>query len=537
MIIGLIFLAASSACNQVIISEVMFHPQDSSTPDEFVEVVNISDTTVDLSGWFIADLSIQYPDSLLGDQLLLKPGGYALVFEADYDTDGGTYHSLVPVNTLILSVDDYSLGNGLSNQGDSLFLINAIGDSVDAVGWDKDLEPGYSLEKVILDDCISASNWVPSLIIHGSPGKANSVAGRVVDLAIRSLTWTDRNPPYSFNITVTVENLGLAAAAGNLLLNDSVVADIPSLLAGEMQEVSFEWNAPNDVFGLYSLTVHAAVPNDYDLSNNITTADIPIPSPRMALVINEIMYTPFAGEPEWIELVNTTSSTINLDEWIVSDQTSDGLLSQKYLPGDSYIIGTGDSLSTSGWPIAISVMQVPGFPSLNNAGDQVIILDPIGTIIDEVDYSHLPFTTTGRSLEKIDPTAPSQESTSWVVSPSTQGHTAGRPNSVQVTAERTGISLDPNPLRINTSESILVVQYITPFPAINLLVEIYDLAGRKLGTIFNAGPVPGTGAVTWDARTLDQVRYRTGQYALVFRAKDTSSRSKWERMERLILVN
>jgi hypothetical protein len=527
----------SGWCDQVVISEVMFHPQQSSAPDEFVEVVNISDRVVDLAGWFIADMSVQYPDTLLGDQSLLKPDGHALIFEADYDTANGAYREFIPDHTLILSVDDYSLGNGLSNQGDSLFLINAIGDTVDAVGWSQDLEPGYSLEKVILEDCISEGNWAPSLILNGSPGSPNSVAGRVVNLAIHSMTWTGRNPPRGFNITVTLENLGLVTTEGNLLVNDSVVANIPSLLTGQRWEESFNWNAPDNVLGLYPLTVHVAALRDYDLSNNSIEAEIPIPSPRMALTINEIMYSPLTGDPEWIELVNTTYNIANMKDWLICDQSSEARLTQRYLRGAEFIVITGDSLGINGWPADISVLLVHGFPSLNNTGDRVSLMDPLRAIIDEVDYTLLPITSSGRSLEKIDPKAPSQEPTSWVASPGNQGHTAGRPNSVQITAERYGIILEPNPLRINSTTSILVVHYITPFPAINLLVEIYDLAGRKLGIISNTGPVPGTGVITWDARALDQVRYRTGQYALIFRAKDTSSRSKWERVERLILVN
>jgi len=32
------------------------------------------------------------------------------------------------------------------------------------------------------------------------------------------------------------------------------------------------------------------------------------------------------------------------------------------------------------------------------------------------------------------------------------------------------------------------------------------------------------------------VRYKTGQYVLLFRARDAGSGQRWERMERLILV-
>ena len=37
-------------------------------------------------------------------------------------------------------------------------------------------------------------------------------------------------------------------------------------------------------------------------------------------------------------------------------------------------------------------------------------------------------------------------------------------------------------------------------------------------------------------RNLDPVRYRIGQYALRFHARDTGSNRQWERIERLILV-
>jgi hypothetical protein len=91
-------------------------------------------------------------------------------------------------------------------------------------------------------------------------------------------------------------------------------------------------------------------------------------------------------------------------------------------------------------------------------------------------------------------------------------------------------------LRINRPESRLVLAYATPFASINLHVTVYDLAGRRIGTIYNGGPLPGSGEVTWDARSLDPVRYKTGQYLLVFKAVDAGSTRRWEQVERLILV-
>ena len=533
-----LLLAASGLCGPVVISEVMFHPHEDSENAEFVELVNLGDNPVDLTDWSLADrYPGQKPDPILGDRLLLEPGRYAVIFEIDYDTTGGSYHELIPGDALILSVDDSRIGNGLGNDGDTLFLINALGDTVDTVGWNRDITPGYSLEKVILDDCTLPGNWRASEGLHGTPGSPNSVAGQEIDLGLDALDWRTTQPPGGFTITATCTNYGLAAAGSQLLAGESIAADVPSLAVGESRVVSFVWEAPAGILGLYALTIRLTVPGDYDSTNNSLQVELPIAASELAVAVNEIMYTPLTGEPEWVELVNTTAGGVNLKDWRICDQSDSTGLPEQTLSSGGYVVITGDSTGgVSGWGPAVFVIVVPDFPALNNAGDLVVLLDPNAAVIDQVDYGLFPLTTAGRSLEKVRPAAPSQETTSWVISPASQGHTAGGRNSVLLALDSTKITLEPNPLRLNTPESILAVNYVTPFHAINLLVEIYDLAGRRLGTIFNEGPVPGAGVVPWDARSVDQVRYRTGQYLLLFRARDAGSDRRWERMERLILV-
>jgi len=539
--VGLL-LAASGLCGPVVISEVMFHPHQDSENAEFVELVNLGDTAVDLTGWSLADLYIPHkPDTIRGDRLLLEPGAYAVIFEADYDTTAsGLYHDLIPGNTLILFVDDKQIGNSLGNDGDTLFLIDALGDTVDTAGWDRDIAPGYSLEKVILDDCPPAGgpgNWRSSVPLHGTPGGLNSVAGQEIDLGLDALDWQAAQSPGGFTMTATVTNYGLAEAGGQLLAGDAAAADVPPLAVGESRAVSFDWEAPDGILGLYAITIRLSVPGDYDTTNNSLQVELPIAASDLAVAVNEIMYTPLTGEPEWVELVNTTTGEVNLKDWRICDQSDSTSLPEQTLQSGGYVVITGDSTGgASGWPLGILVVAVPDFPALNNTGDLVVLLDPNAAVIDQVDYGLFPLTTAGRSLEKVSPAAPSQETTSWVISPASQGHTAGGRNSVLLELDNTELILEPNPLRLNTPESILSVSYVTPFHAINLLVEIYDLAGRRLGTVFNEGPVPGAGVVTWDARSVDQVRYRTGQYLLLFRARDTGSDRRWERMERLILV-
>ena len=519
----------------MVISEVMYHPLATSAPDEFVELANLSADTVDLAGWRLADRFST--DDLEGSSMLLEPGGFAVIFEADYDTANGAYAGLLPPGALVLFVDDLSIGNGLANSGDSLFLISPTEGRIDSTGWDRDITPGYSLEKVILDDCFQPNNWRISVQLHGTPGGPNSVAGKAIDLALDSLAWQLALPPRSFDITASLSNRGLEPAGGQLLASDSLVAELAPLAADESRHVTFRWDAPPGQVGQVRLTVRiATTADDYDTANYALEVIVLIAPPPLALVVNEIMYTPLSGESEWVEAVNTTSSIVNLGGWTLGDLSSAAFLpTESLLPG-AYVVFTGDSAAIGDLPADVRVVIVPGFPALNNTGDRVALSDPAGTLIDQVDYSGFLFTPSGRSLEKVDPTAPSQAPSSWVVSPAPQGHTAGRPNSVLVSPLEPLISLEPNPLRLNRPSSVLLIRYVAPYPSVNLLVELYDLAGRKLATLFNQGPVPGTGAVTWDARGLDPVRFKTGQYVLLIRARDAASNGLWERMERLVLV-
>ena len=142
----------------------------------------------------------------------------------------------------------------------------------------------------------------------------------------------------------------------------------------------------------------------------------------------------------------------------------------------------------------------------------------------------------GRSNERIDPQLPASDASNWRPSPAQGGHSAGQTNKVTIGNGEGFLALEPNPLPINGSQDRLTISYQTPFPSINLHIAIYDLAGRELGEIANTGPLPGAGQTVWQTASLDPVIYKTGQYILVFRARDAGGSGKWDRFERLIMV-
>jgi hypothetical protein len=169
-----------------------------------------------------------------------------------------------------------------------------------------------------------------------------------------------------------------------------------------------------------------SVPNDLQSPR---ISDIP------AVRINEIMYAPPTGEPEWVEIVNTDSAAVDLSGWSITDAT----LGTRHLisPGGA-LIGGGESwvltkdssaLATVRYMPGWRVLSVPGFPSLNNTGDVVVLFRKEGVSADSVAYR--PSWGGGKvSLERRDPMGVSDDSSNWGACLDPSGGTPGRVNSI-----------------------------------------------------------------------------------------------------------
>ena len=99
----------------------------SSSSDEFVELANVSDAPVDLSGWTLGDdeanITFTFPDGYIlpSRALVTVFGGGDVSAVSGYDAD--------PLQTRAFVVDSTQLGigNGLANGGDIVMLLSADG--------------------------------------------------------------------------------------------------------------------------------------------------------------------------------------------------------------------------------------------------------------------------------------------------------------------------------------------------------------------------------------------------------------------------
>ncbi len=157
-----------------------------------------------------------------------------------------------------------------------------------------------------------------------------------------------------------------------------------------------------------------------------------------SLVINEIMYTPGAQEPEWIEVYNRGRGPVDLRDWLIADAlTSSGkriTVSPVLVQSEGCAVLTGDSagLLHVRRDIPSRVVPVAGFPSLNNSGDMIRLFDASGSQVDSVAYFPVWGGGVSVSLERIDPFGPSGATSNWATCIDSAGATPGRPNSVRM---------------------------------------------------------------------------------------------------------
>ena len=164
----------------LVLTEIMANAASEST-GEYVEIYNPTDTDIDLAGLVIADnATTDTLQAFQGGSTLLAGYTHALVVDPDY-----SYDYYLPTEIILVTTDDATIGNGLSNSSDTVTLYDTDattvidsfsfpGDNGDAVSWEKADYAAGDLE----------TNWVAgsdSCTRAASPGRLNGAAGGICD--------------------------------------------------------------------------------------------------------------------------------------------------------------------------------------------------------------------------------------------------------------------------------------------------------------------------------------------------------------------
>lgn len=143
----LILLIIPIAKAEIIITEIMANPIADETLNEWIEIYNNGTEPIDIKGWIIGD---DKDNDTLEGGLYNKEGtkipaqSYAIIT----DSTTRVYNNFnISWETTKLYVDDESIGNGLKNSGETIWLYNKDGEAIDEVSYEETKEgKSYSLD-------------------------------------------------------------------------------------------------------------------------------------------------------------------------------------------------------------------------------------------------------------------------------------------------------------------------------------------------------------------------------------------------------
>ena len=535
-------LVAANVFSQIILSEVMYNPRGSETTNEFIELFNTSTTdTLSLAGWQIGDQDAK--DNLISDVtgLHLPPRHYAVILDPDYFDQSNLYDSIIPADVLILTIDDKTFGSGgfTNSTSETITLVNADAIVIAEYTYPPNNADGISLEKINLSEDDSDTNWTSSVKLDGTPGFQNSVSPPPVDgkLIPGSLQFDPQQlqQGISMHVSVTVRNVGTAvldtyAVEFTLSLNNfrtSIpLGHIFSEQALAVGDTALgELVTPPLTAGYFSLQAVLLSTNDANQLNDTLYVPIVVNLQRESIVINEIMYDPVTGEPEWLEIYNPQNFGVRLSDWMLEDEAGgEGVFPQDaFIAAGSYCVVTASDDLAFFYGLNDSlIVLVNKLPSLNNNEDEIVLLDFSGGVQDRVHYTEHWGGASGISLERINPQLAAQDSSNWNSCVDISGATPGRQNSIFTTIVPSVVTLhvSPNPFSPDADgvDDFAVVQIRLPVTTAAVNLKVYDVRGRLIRELLNNRSVGSNSEVIWDGSDNGNRLVRTGIYIIYLQA-------------------
>ena len=420
----------------LIFTEILADPDPvvQGIPSEFIEVYNKSLHTLELHGLSINSCVFE------GSQLLL-PNEYLIL--------GDITESLSFLSTsnklLIPSFPTLTNSGMLLKLSMNGMHLDSIRYSIDWFDNSFKADGGWSIELVNPNlPCSTSKNWKAcENEIGNSPGYENSVYSLMPDVSIPELlylTLEDSSLALHFNEPVTLN--------GNLFQEENLVgnflSDSPSTQINLVASLLLDSS-------IFNYTLEGVS----DCSGNTTFISFEWGYPENAslenLVINEILFNPYVGGFDFVELRNTTTKAICIKNLSIANgylnsgaDNEMGTTEGRIILPNEFIVFTEDETNLEELYPSIqtkNILQLSVLPSFNNSDGTCIIYSNQNEIIDELNYSesmHFQLLNSfeGVSLERLSDAMPTSQQSNWHSASEASGFaTPGVANSQSISIE------------------------------------------------------------------------------------------------------
>jgi hypothetical protein len=420
----------------LIFTEILADPDPvvQGIPSEFIEVFNKSSHTLELHGLSINSCVFE------GSQLLL-PNEYLILGDI---IESLSFLSLS--NKLLIpsfpTLTNFGMLLKLSMNG---MHLDSIHYSIDWFDNSFKADGGWSIELVNpYLPCSTSNNWKAcENDIGNTPAFQNSVYSLSPDTLAPELLYVtaeDSSLTLHFNEPVTLN--------GNLFQEENLIgnflSNIPSTQINLVASVLLDSS-------IFNYTLEGVS----DCSGNSTFISFEWGFPNNAslenLVINEILFNPYVGGFDFVELRNTTTKAICIKNLSIANGYLNtgadyemGTTEGRIILPNEFIVFTDNVKNIEELYPSIqtkNIIQLSVLPSFNNSYGTCIIYSNQNEIIDELNYSesmHFQLLNSfeGVSLERLSDAMPTSQQSNWHSASETSGFaTPGVANSQSISTE------------------------------------------------------------------------------------------------------
>ncbi len=541
-------VGAAGNFGNLVINEIMARPSGTSgLPNvEYVELYNRTSETVHLEGWKLTG------GSKVGTltQGEIEPYGYAILSGSSGQEALSPYGNAISVTSFpSLLVGGMFLG--LNDAQGNLISWVEYSDS-----WYRDDSKkagGYSLERIDPDNLVEgAPNWIASNDPSGgTPGRENSVRAsnpdrtspRVVEIVVQDAE----------HITVVysevMDSLSITMPQAYDLTDGLGHPKWLTTAGPKYQRVELTLNKPLVMGEIYDLCFSETIT---DFSGNPLVEGcrkVAIPqSPQPGdVVINEVLFNPYAGGVDFVEIYNRSNKPINLKDLKIANRNRETLeLNEVYAASDSaWLLMPSEYAVLSENPSLVALFYhvenpqamvwLKKLPSYPNDDGYVVLLGDNG-IIDELRYdkgmhNKLLSDPKGVSLERINPELPTHEASSWQSAAQTAGFATPTMRNSQYTdaieaEDEFSLSYEIFSPDGDGFEDILLINYQLPESGYIANIMVFDSRGRRVKRLA-ANLLLGTeGSIQWDGSNDTGNRVSLGAYVIFIEAFDLKGQLK-----------
>lgn len=369
-----LFQLVKSDNTDIVITEIGAYE---SNDHEWIEIYNKGDVAVSIEGWkFLVEGESEHGINLGSTtDFMLEPQSFVIIAE-------NYANFLVDYPEFTGKLFDSSWG-GINEDGSKKIGLKTQ-DGVTIEFFNYPSAPNFSLErKDVSINAIDLDNWKE----HpdgNTVGKKNFWAVQKDSGDGGEDLPAENSPPTAFIESINTTTLGTAIVfdgSGSRDPDEDVLMytwKTDEAVIGDSVQVTYMFSTTG-TFSIFltvadtsgaSSTVYKEI-TIVEVSDALNSLTVSSTDSNLRIVINEFVSDPVAGEKEWIELYNASTSSLDLTGWELYEGAGKIATLNSVLDSASFV-----------------VVSVSGTSKLNNGGDVIILKNTRGDVVDSVAYGY-----------------------------------------------------------------------------------------------------------------------------------------------------